>query len=401
MTTATMDNAAENKALLAAPRDAKAPPSATMVAVAREHGISPFSQMRQMFALRYGPGKIALPEYYSTGLFDPTLTMEDKREYVGRIGSWQINDWLNPAKLTQSRVFVADKVMYTALLRQLGLPTTKTQAVAAKARNFGSIPALRDPDTLRHFLTHDAVFPLFGKPCEGRGSVGSALLAGVEDGQIVMGNGRRADLVGFCAEVFADYPEGFIFQTALTQHQTLSDVAGPAVGSMRIVTVRDSDQPRVLYTVWKVPSPDAMSDNFWQSGSMIAQVDTNGHVGQCRIGTGLDGRYIETHPVSGARFDTVQVPHWDAVQQVACDAHALFPEFGVIGWDMAVTPDGPAIIEANDNPYHALWQLPNGRGIRNSDFMPVFQAAADQSQAIIGEKIEMFKIRQRAKGRRA
>ena len=397
MTSATL----QNKALLAPPRDDKAPASATMVDVARAHGLSPIAQMRQMIGLRFGPGKIAQSEYYTYGLFDPALSVDQKREFVGRTGSWEINDRLNPAKLTESRVFVADKVMYTALLRQLGLPTTETQGVASRTRHFGKIPALRDPQALQAFLSDQARFPLFGKPCEGRGSVGSAMLAGIEDGQIVMGNGRRADLAAFCAEVFADYPEGFIFQTALAQHQTLSDVAGSAIGTMRVVTVRDSDQPRMLYTVWKIPSPDAMSDNFWQAGSMVAQVNAQGQVGACRVGTGLKGQLIETHPVSGARFDSVQVPHWDEVQQVACKAHALFPEFGIIGWDIAITPGGPAIIEANDNPYHALWQLPEGRGIRNADFMPLFDKAAEKSQAILQGKIDMFKIRQRAKGRRA
>jgi len=396
MTTATIDD----KALLAAPQDAKAPASATLVSVARAHGLSPFAQMREMIALRFGPGKIDQPEYYAYGLFHPDLTLEQKKEFVGVTGSWKINCRLNPADLTVSRVFVADKVMYTALLRQLGFSTTETQGVASKTRNFGNIPALRDPAALQDFLTNRARFPLFGKPCEGRGSVGSAMLTGIEDGQIVMGNGHRADLAGFCAEVFADYPEGFIFQTALTQHKALADVAGSAIGTMRVVTVRETDTPRVLYAVWKIPSPDAMSDNFWQSGSMIAQVDENGQVGACKVGTGLEARMIDTHPVSGARFDSVRVPEWEKVQQMASEAHALFPEFGIIGWDIAITPDGPAIIEANDNSYHALWQLPEGRGILNPDFIPVFDKTAAKSQAILQGKIDMIKIRKQAKRRK-
>ena len=397
MTTKTL----QNKVLLAAPRDDSPPSSSVMVGVARAHGLSPLAQLRERIALRFGPGKIAQPEYYSYRLFDPALTMDRKREFVGRIGSWAINDRLNPAKLTGARVFVADKVMYTALLRQLGLATTHTQAVAARVRYFGRIPALRDPAALGIFLKDLAQFPLFGKPCEGRGSVGSVLLSGIADGQIVMGNGGRADLDGFCAEVFADYPEGFIFQTALQQHQTLCDVAGPAIGTIRVVSLRDSDVPRVLYAVWKIPSPRAMSDNFWQSGSMLAQVDGQGQVGKAWTGTGLDGRFIDTHPVSGARFDTVQVPQWDKLCTLASDAHALFPEFGIIGWDMAITADGPVIIEANDNPYHALWQMPEGRGIRHADFNQAFDGAAQKSQDILQGKIDMFKIRQRAKGRRA
>lgn len=391
----------ENKALLAAPRDSKSPASAVMVSVARAHGLSPLAQMRQMMALRFGPGKIAQSEYYAYRLFDPALDMAQKREFVGRIGSWAINDRLNPAKLTTSRVFVADKVMYTALLRQLGLPTTHTQGVASQNRHLGNIPALRDPAALRDFLRDRAVFPLFGKPCEGCASVGSAMLTGIEDGQIIMGNGARCDLLAFCTEVFTDYPEGFIFQSALQQHKALSDIAGPAIGTIRVVTVRDTDAARILYSVWKIPSPRAMSDNFWQSGSMLAQVNDQGQVGKAWIGTGLDGRFIDTHPVSQTRFDTVQVPNWDRVQKITSNAHALFPEFGIIGWDIGITPDGPVIIEANDNPYHALWQMPQGRGIRNAGFMSAFDAAAQKSQDILQGKIDMFKIRQRAKGRRA
>lgn len=397
MTTATL----ENKALLAAPKDPEAPASATMVAVAREHKLSPIRQMRDMFTLRRGAGKIAPPEYYSNGLYDPAIPMAQKKEYVGRIGSYDINIRLSPEKLTQSRVFVSDKVMYTSLLTQLGLPTTRTQAVASTRRNFGAIPALRDPASVKGFLMRDAVFPVFGKPCEGHASIGSVLLTGLEDDMVVMGTGRRASLDQFCHEVLNEYPEGYIFQDALSQHDALASVAGSSIGTLRVVTVRDTDQPRVLYTVWKVPSPEAMSDNFWQKGSMVAQVNDAGQVGKCRIGTGLDGRWIEEHPVSGARFDSVQMPFWDDIQRVASEAHGLFPEFGMVGWDIAVTPDGPVIVECNDNPFHVLWQLANGRGIRNADFMPVFDAAAARSQDILNEKIDLFKQRQRAKGRRA
>jgi len=85
---------------------------------------------------------------------------------------------------------------------------------------------------------------------------------------------------------------------------------------------------------------------------------------------------------------------------MTCEAHALFPEFGIIGWDMAITADGPVIIEANDNSYHALWQLPEGRGILNPDFIPVFDKTAAKSQAILQGKIDMIKIRKQAKRRK-
>lgn len=361
MTTATF----ENKALLAAPKDAQAPASATMVEVARKYGISPIKQMREMLALNFGPGTISLPEYITLGLFDPEIPMADKKTYVGIRSSQKVNRDMSPADLVGSRFFLEDKVMYTALLRQLGIPTTQTQAVASPDRLFGAIPALRDPAAVQRFLREDARFPVFAKPCSGFGSHGSASLHGLDGDELILGNGRKVDLEAFSHEIFRDYPDGFVFQTALQQHQTLSNVAGPAVGTLRVVTVRDSPDPQVLYTVWKMPAPDAMSDNYWQDGSIVAAVDEGGRLGRCHTGSGLTSRWIDRHPVSGAEFAGLQIPHWDEIQKMARDGHALFPEFGIVGWDIAVTPDGPTVIECNDIPYHGLYQLAFGRGFCN------------------------------------
>ena len=175
--------------------------------------------------------------------------------------------------------------------------------------------------------------------------------------------------------------------------------AGDAIGTVRVVTVRDADLPRPLYALWKLPSPRAMSDNFWQEGSMVAEIADGGLLGRCRIGTGLDGRWIEAHPVSGLRFDSFRVPHFDAALDTANRAHALFPEFGVIGWDIAIGPDGPVIIEANDNPFHGLYQLAYGRGIRNPEFTPVFDRTAERSEAMYARKKELFEARNKAKRR--
>lgn len=389
------------KALVAAPLDPKVPASAQMVQVAREHGVSPFRQLREMFALRFGPGKMSLPEYYTLNLYDPALDMAEKRRHVGRISSWKLNETLNLPKLTESRVFCGDKVMYTGLLQHLGLPTTETQAVLHKTRHFGSIPALRSAGELRDFLTNGARYPLFGKPAEGRAGIGTAMVTGVEDGQIVLSDGRRIDLQTFCSEVWTDYHDGYILQTCLMQHERLRPMSGNAVSTLRMVTVRDGDQASLLYALWKIPSPKAMSDNFWQAGSLVAGVDDDGRVGSGWTGLGTRREEFETHPVTGERFDTIRIPHWDDFRRVARDAHGLFPEFGLVGWDIAITPEGPVIVEFNDNPFHALWQIVHNRGIQNPDFAPVFDRTAAKSQEILNGKIEMFKRRQRDRGRNA
>lgn len=391
------DTAFAPKALLAAPAAPAPAASQTMIEIARQHGVSPLRQMREMWTLKRGPSKLESHEYHSSGVYDPAMPMEVKKTYVGRIGSYDINVRLSPPKLTETRAFLRDKVMYTALLDRLGLPTTNTQAVVHGFRHFGDLTVLRDPASVVRFLREDAVYPLFAKPCEGAASVGSALIEGLDGDMLRLGNGTDADLDGFAHEVVADYPEGFLFQSAIAQHPDMVAVTGPSVGTLRVVTVRDGDGVSVLYTVWKVPSPTAMSDNFWQAGSMVAEVDAHGRVGRCKKGVGLAAEWLDTHPVSGAPFKGMHIPDWDRIQQAALEGHMLFPEFGIVGWDIAAGIDGPVIVECNDNPYHVLYQLAAGLGIHNADFTPRLDAAAAQSEAILRSKVATFQAREKAK----
>lgn len=169
---------------------------------------------------------------------------------------------------------------------------------------------------------------------------------------------------------------------------------GDAVGTLRVVTLRDENGIAPLYAAWKIPSPKAMSDNFWQDGSMIAEVDNaTGKLVKCKRGTGLAAEWIDAHPVNGQVFAGYQIPHWDAVKTLATQAHGLFPEFGVFGWDIAVAQEGPLIIECNANPFHTLYQLATGRGILNDGLKPRLDAAAASSNPKNRARLEAAKRR--------
>ena len=379
MTSATMD-----KALLEQPDAAKTPQSPAIVRVARDHGVSPLRQLRETFALRFGANKLQSKDYYDNQLFLPSMAMDQKREFVGVTGNNALNARLSPPKLIPTGAFVGNKVLFTALLNQLGLATTQTLAVASKNGSFGAIPVLRDAAALQKFLRDPAQYPIFGKPRHGSLSVGSVLLTGVDTatGQLTMGSGRSVDIDAFCAEVMREFGGGFILQRALTQHDTLAKVTGTAVGCVRIVTAIHADKPKAVYGVWKIPSPTAMSDNFWQDGSMLAHVELEtGKVLTCRRGTGLDTEDITHHPVSGEPIVGMTVPHWSNAIKLAQDTHAVFAEFGAPGWDVAITPDGPKIIEMNDNPFHMLYQLAARRGILNADLAPIWKAVETKQKA--------------------
>ena len=366
-------------ALLDGPEAAKSAQAPVIVQVAKTHGVSPLRQLRESWAMRGGAQKLGSNEYYSLGLFDPAMPRAAKRAFVGQKGINALNARMNPPAAVPTRAFVGNKLLYTQLLAQLGIGTAETQALVSTHRNAGQMRVLRDADALAAFLQNDARYPLFGKPHHGSLSEGSVRLTGCESGTLHIANGDSQPAADFAAEVMARYPGGFILQTALDPHPDMAAIAGPAIGCIRVVTVNDGTGPAPAYAVWKLPAPRAMSDNFWQAGSLLAHLDlSTGSVTRCVIGTGLDQQEAATHPVSGAPIVGATMPHWDDTLRIACDAHAVFPEFGICGFDIAVTEDGPKVLECNDNPSHNLYQIGAGQGLLSPDLAPVWDRVTER-----------------------
>lgn len=390
-----MTDATSNGALLAAPPRPEPPATQMIVDVARQFGVSPLRQFGEMMRLGAGRKNIDFNEYYSNQVYRVDLSFSDKKSFVGKKGSFRLNLRLSPYQVTGLRPFVRDKVLYAAVMNQFGFAVPQMQAVFAEDRHYGTLAVLKTAEDIETFMLEDAEYPLFVKPEEGSGSVGSALISEIDSDsrELLLSNGKRVDLRAFANEVVRDYGEGFLFQDAVRQHRLLTEVAGQAVGSIRVVTVNDGSGPTCLYALWKIPSPRAMSDNYWQPGSMLAEIDkSSGRVLQCRRGSGPDQEMLDRHPVSGVVFSGMQIPHWDAVLRLASDAHAMMPKFGVIGWDIAITEDSPVIIESNANPHHMLYQLSTGRGILSAEFKPVFDRVAERAAA----HIQVWKAHRRA-----
>ncbi len=376
--------------LLQVPPDPVPPASSLIVSVARDSGISPFRQFAEMSKLHFGPGKLNSDEYYSFRLYDPSKSIDEKKEYVGTNASRALNLRMSEKTRAGMEHIVDHKLIYGTFINAMGLRSTHTQAYASSIRSLGNLPVLSSPETLEAYLREKAKFPLFGKPQFSSMSVGSILITGLEGDTLILGNGKAIPISAFCAEVFLKFSDGYLLQDALLPHPDLASVVGNVTGTVRMVTIRRSTQPELLYSLWKVPSPAAMSDNFWQSGSMIARVDRDtGQVGTCWAGKSTEAHEIEEHPVSQVKFADITMPDWEDAKKTVLDAHAMFPEFGVLGWDVALTDNGPTIVEGNTSPLHTLYQLAYQRGVMNPEFKPVFdqvEAYSEQLQRPVEKK---------------
>lgn len=113
---------------------------------------------------------------------------------------------------------------------------------------------------------------------------------------------------------------------------------------------------RLIGACLKCGGQGAATDNFHTGGIAYPLELVSGRVsGPGRNNTDL-GDYTR-HPASGAYLPGFQIPFWPEL--IACVRRAMdrVPGMGYVGWDIAVTPDGPELIEGN-------WHWPGGNIIQ-------------------------------------
>lgn len=206
----------------------------------------------------------------------------------------------------------------------------------------------------------DALPPidLFVKPTEGKGGRGAECWR-YEDQRWRRGR-FRLDEAGLLAHL-ADHSwaGGLVLQPRLVNHPELADINLGALSTLRMVTALDEqEKPELIGAVLRMPSrADSAVDNF-HAGGIAAPVDVStGRLGAASdMGLKPSTRWHEAHPVTGGRIEGRILPYWTEAKTLVTEAHARLGDRVVIGWDVAVLADGPAIVEANGLPDQDILQ---------------------------------------------
>lgn len=138
----------------------------------------------------------------------------------------------------------------------------------------------------------------------------------------------------------------FLVQEHVENHADIKKLSPFALSTIRIVTTRFHDDVHILSADMRVScQKDAVVDNFHKRGAIV-HVDTE---------TGTLAKYahrrletsLKVHPISKIKFKNFKLPYWKETLDMVKKLHDIFPEFSSLGWDVAITPTGPKIIEGN------------------------------------------------------
>lgn len=146
-----------------------------------------------------------------------------------------------------------------------------------------------------------------------------------------------------------------IIEEALRQHPDMAKLHPQSVNSIRIVTDLVDNEVHIAYVMVKMGRGEGCCDNTGRGGILCRVDEGTGRI--CSVATDDYFNIFETHPDTGVRFQGYQLPMMKEAIELAKKAAHVIPQMRHVGWDVAITPDGPAIIEGNEYPGTDLCQL--------------------------------------------
>jgi len=137
-----------------------------------------------------------------------------------------------------------------------------------------------------------------------------------------------------------------LVEESVKQHENLNQLYNKSVNTLRLYTFYNGHTVYVLNSVFKIGNGGVI-DNF-SSGGMYTFVNENGKVMVPAIDQ--DDNIYATHPISKKTIIDFKVPLYEEACAMVKEAARIIPQVKYVGWDIAIGPDGPILIEGNCFP---------------------------------------------------
>ncbi len=295
------------------------------------------------------------------GLFDPRVSADAES---GCISKQRLINWQRRFNPRSWECLSEDKSVFYAYCSAVGLPVPALFAVFDFPVGWSSTGMiLRERKDWEQFFDEQLPNEFVVKPAAGVYGLG------VNVYQRVGRHFQDAFGVDCTASTLYETLRGnheyrrFVIQERLRSHADLEQLSGTtALQTARLVTwVGMQGDIEIYLTLLKIIAGNRLTDNYQhgRSGNLIANIDAEKGV----LGPAIGGdagefgfRTVDAHPSTNAIFSGFQLPFWQEARELVRRAAGFFCPLRTIGWDVALTPHGPVLVEANMwwNPFNDL-----------------------------------------------
>lgn len=164
-----------------------------------------------------------------------------------------------------------------------------------------------------------------------------------------------------------------IIEEGIVQHPRMAAMNPGSVNTVRISTLIGDKREGIVYAFLRIGNGKIM-DNV-DCGGMAARVDLDSGK-LLTLAADKAGNTFSSHPITGTPIIGFELPFFQEAKAMCLEAMRMVPSMRYVAWDVALTEQGPTLIEGNSFPSHAVPQFaahyPDGIGI-----LPEFQKYID------------------------
>lgn len=308
------------------------------------------------FILKYGDYELF---YFPFG-FDRKHMSLDKicEEYIVPYHVFQekidILNTINPKYGKHNgRVITSDKFYFNIFLEKLNIPTPKIllyikdREILFADEKYHRVPDSNNiEDELKHFFAND--MDVFVKPSDGQYGNGIFSLF-IENSQIYINN--KLSNVHYLINLIikGDY----LIQKRVVQHPLMAAFCSTTLNSVRLQTVRSKSGEIIPFGAGLRIGREGSDVDNWAKGGVYVGINMeNGRLRKNGFFKPGFGTSCEEHPDTHITFENFEIPFFKEAVKLSIKLHKLMYRSHSVGWDIAITKDGPVFIEGN-----GLWQM--------------------------------------------
>lgn len=318
---------------------------------AREGHLPVYRQLFEIMVLQITRG-IGYDMYHYAGMWERTATWEYKRSFLS------YRDFGNKVYQLNSRKFHGMsqyKPFEKAFFNQCHIPNAAYLGTLNEHSGFANDgQPLRSPGDLASLLENHEGKRICVKPVQGSNGRGfKAYHVRKKNGEPILqhlSGGDEYTVNELFALLVDESSEGWLLEEYVEQHPVLKAFNPSSLNTIRMFLYQKANGEIIpLKSFLKTGKPGELIDKTENGGASVF-IDQE-------TGVLLDGfnwspemRPLHEHPGTGVPFAGVQIPFWKEAEAMAVSALKSFAGTRFIGVDIAITEQGPLMVEMNVHP---------------------------------------------------
>ena len=161
----------------------------------------------------------------------------------------------------------------------------------------------------------------------------------------------------------------YLLEEVVEQVDYMNELYPKAVNTIRLVTVRYKGQTHIVCSVVRIGNKGNEVDNFHSDG-MFSTINEKGVIDKPAMDRSTN--LYSVHPYTNTPIEGFVIKDYDKLVEFVKKAAEVVPEVGYVGWDVAISKNGPTLIEGNHLPGYDVYQSKIHMNADGTGKKPVF-----------------------------